>query len=61
MNSNVKTDKTQLFCVGCEEFTDKFGSINDKNLCVNCDDRYDNKTGHCSLSCCLGYGCDEVC
>ena len=52
MNSDVKTDKCDKYCddnSGCDR------------LCKECDDKYENKTGYCSLDCCLGYGCDESC
>ena len=48
-------------CAGCEEYTDKYENQNAIDLCKECDDIYDNKTGYCSLHCCLGGGCDESC
>lgn len=61
MKSEVKTEKCNLFCKGCEEYTDKYGEYNGMDLCEECDDKYDNKTGYCSLSCSLGNGCDGTC
>ena len=63
MNSDVKTDKCDKYCVGCEDYTDKYCDDNSgcDRLCKECDDKYENKTGYCSLDCCLGYGCDESC
>ncbi len=49
-------------CVYCEqEIMDNYLSKSIDKLCAGCDCAYDNKTGHCSLSCCMGNGCDEVC
>ena len=63
MNSDVKTDKCDKYCIGCEEYTDVYCDENSgcDNICKECDDRYENKTGYCSLDCCLGYGCDGSC
>lgn len=30
-------------------------------LCEDCETSYDNKTGHCSLDCCISGKCDESC
>lgn len=27
----------------------------------SCNDKYDNRTGYCDVSCCMGYGCTQVC
>lgn len=61
MNSEVKTDKCDKWCPGCEEFTDELEYIDGHNLCSECADIYDNKTGYCSLHCCLGGECDGSC
>lgn len=56
-------------CYYCEEPTENtikqatdalcfvFGTI----LCDDCIDAYDNRTGHCSLDCCISGHCDESC
>lgn len=31
------------------------------NLCDACFEAYDNKTGYCSLDCCISGSCDESC
>lgn len=61
MNSATKTELCYKWCKGCDEYTDKYGEINGMDLCEYCDDKYDNKTGYCSLSCSLGNGCDQTC
>ena len=54
--------KELFFCQGCEEIVDELFYDNTNNgLCKECENKYDNKTGHCSLDCCLGLGCDESC
>jgi hypothetical protein len=35
--------------------------INRCNLCPDCAEAYDNKTGYCSLECCITGKCDESC
>ena len=30
-------------------------------VCPTCIDKVEDKTGYCSLTCCLGYGCDGSC
>lgn len=30
-------------------------------LCDDCYEAYDNKTGHCSLDCCISGKCDDSC
>jgi hypothetical protein len=61
MNSETKTEEFNKWCKGCEEWTNKYGEQSGNDLCEECDRKYDNKTGYCSLSCCLGGGCDESC
>ena len=61
MNSYEKTEQCQLYCKGCDEYCDKYGDYNGLDLCEEFDNKYDNKTGWCSLSCCLGNGCDQSC
>ena len=31
------------------------------NLCSDCEDNCVDHTGYCSLSCCMGEGCDDSC
>ena len=63
MNSETKTEVCDKWCKGCEEYTDKLGDwgTNGAMLCEECNEKYDNKTGYCSLECCLGGGCDQSC
>jgi hypothetical protein len=35
--------------------------VNRCNLCAECAEAYDNKTGYCSLECCITGRCDESC
>jgi len=49
---NVVTDEDKKAC--------KQMGIN-AMLCADCLGEYDNKTGHCSLQCCISGCCDESC
>lgn len=48
-------------CEGCEEYVSEVHDYHGYKLCAECCDRYDNKTGYCSLSCCISGRCDESC
>lgn len=43
---------------GAQKRNDLMGS---PVLCWECYTAYDNKTGHCSLACCISGECDESC
>jgi len=58
MKDEIKKD---FFCEGCEEKVSKINTDFGYNLCDECNDKYNNETGHCSLHCSLGGGCDESC
>ena len=50
------------YCVGCEKTTNELYHDNySTGLCCKCNDIYDNKSGFCSLSCCLSNSCDGSC
>lgn len=65
MNNNTELEVLKCdYCgnpVGSEwkKWADSMG-INAK-LCDECLEAYDNKTGHCSLDCCILGQCDESC
>lgn len=40
---------------------DEILEIDGWKLCGECYDAYDNKTGYCSLDCCISGRCDESC
>ncbi|WP_295677364.1 hypothetical protein [uncultured Empedobacter sp.] len=63
MKSELKTESCDKWCDGCELYTDKTENYNSKgfDLCDSCNDVFEDKTGYCSLSCCLGNGCDQTC
>jgi len=63
MKSEKKTDKCDKWCIGCEEFTDNLDNWNSKgyDLCDDCNDKFEDKTGYCSLQCCLSGYCDQTC
>jgi len=61
MKSYEKTDECQLYCKGCDEFCDEYGTEYRNDICKECEEIYNNKTGWCGLSCCLGNGCDQSC
>lgn len=50
-----------LYCQGCNEHFEKLEDYTGHDLCEECSEKYDNKTGYCSFNCCLGYGCDGSC
>jgi hypothetical protein len=47
--NTIKSTTDDLQCV--------FGIV----LCDDCINSYDNKTGYCSLDCCISGRCDESC
>lgn len=57
----VKTESCSEWCEGCERYTDLLLDSHFYKLCKECDEKYDNETGYCSLSCYLGHGCDGSC
>lgn len=59
--SKPNISDTLPYCIGCEEKVLNLEDWYGVYLCIDCNNRYDNKTGYCSLDCCLGYGCDESC
>lgn len=51
-------------CEWCDEEISpdyKYVGSNGYTLCEECDSKYDNKTGYCSLSCCITGECDDSC
>lgn len=61
MNSDIKTEKCDKWCKGCETYTDNLDDYWGHDLCEDCENAYENQTGYCSLECCLGGGCDQSC
>ena len=61
LNSEIKTEDNKLFCVGCENYTDKLYHDYRYDLCFECNEKYDDKTGYCSLFCCINNQCDDSC
>ncbi len=61
MNSNTKTRICDKYCIGCETYTDIVNDFYGYLLCINCNATYENKTGYCSLDCCLSGHCDDSC
>jgi hypothetical protein len=54
-------EKRQLYCEGCGEQVPKLNTDYGYKLCDACNDKFNDVTGYCSLSCCLGGGCDDSC
>lgn len=56
-------------CYYCEEKTENNIELTTSNLnclfgiilCNDCIGKYDDKTGYCSLDCCISNNCDESC
>lgn len=63
MNSEVKTDVCNKWCEGCKEYTDKLDNWGTTGvmLCEKCNEKYEDTTGSCSISCSVGNGCDGSC
>lgn len=55
------TKDCTYYCKGCDLFTDKLYDDHCVDLCYECNDKYYDSTGYCSLSCSLGNGCDQTC
>lgn len=51
----------QKYCQGCDGYFDSLEDYTGYELCGVCSEKYDNKTGYCSLNCSLGGGCDQTC
>lgn len=58
---HLSNNEIKLYCDGCSELTDKFYTDYHYNLCYDCNEKYNDETGYCSLNCCLGGQCDESC
>ncbi len=48
-------------CQGCDKKTELTNEFGGYQLCDECNSIYDDKTGYCSLNCCLGGSCDDSC
>jgi len=48
---HLPKDKMEEYSDGCDTYY----------VCPDCEDKIEDQTGYCSLSCQMGYGCDEVC
>ena len=48
-------------CEYCEDEGKKLFRTDRYLLCEDCSDKYDNKTGYCSLYCCVSGHCDGSC
>lgn len=51
------------WCEGCEDQRKIMDMERHEGyfLCSDCRNRYENRTGHCSLSCCIWGQCDDAC
>lgn len=63
MDSEFKTEICDKYCQRCDEFTDILEQSYDCRimLCNECNEKYDNKTGYCSVDCCVSGNCDQTC
>lgn len=50
----------KIACEYCEEL-DNLDEWEGYTLCEDCIEVYDNKTGYCSLDCCISGNCDQSC
>jgi len=63
MKSEEKTEECNLYCQGCEMFVDNLDDYNSRGaeLCDECNEKFEDKTGHCSINCCVNGNCDQTC
>ena len=57
----MNKDTKRPYCKYCEDYVKKTYDNNGVDLCKDCDDKYSNRTGYCSLSCCVTGHCDGTC
>lgn len=57
MSKDTEEKMIPSICEGCDECT----TVGSDGLCDECAEKYHNSSGYCSLSCCLGNGCDQSC
>ncbi len=62
-NSEQKTEICNLYCIGCDTYTNKLEDNNSKgiDLCTECNNSFEDKTGWCSINCCITGNCDQTC
>ncbi len=48
-------------CDYCGEVEETINSVAEHMLCDECESIYDDKTGYCSLDCCMSGKCDGSC
>lgn len=49
-------------CSYCQDHESLISSeVWDSGLCLICESQYENKTGNCSLHCCITGSCDDSC
>jgi hypothetical protein len=48
-------------CEYCQEETTSLYDTDGNYLCISCCQKYEDKTGHCSMSCKMTGGCDGSC
>lgn len=48
-------------CEYCGSFEDVTNEFKHFKLCGECNETYDDKTGYCSLYCCIENRCDDSC
>jgi len=54
-------EEQKLKCDWCEEVLTESYREKGHLLCGECWEIYENQTGYCGLSCCMGQGCDQSC
>lgn len=55
-------EENKSYCEGCDEYVIKVSvEHRDYKLCDSCNEKYEDKSGYCSLYCSLGNGCDGTC
>lgn len=58
--SNLKANPNKRPCETCGKVLTAADNF-EYDICVSCIDNLEDKTGHCSMSCRMGNGCDESC
>lgn len=57
----IESNCTKMQCAGCEAEAFELELVKGQYICDDCESIFEDKTGYCSLDCCLGGSCDGSC